>query len=191
MRLEINQTYARIGVERTPRRLEIETQRARLEFRQKHAKVNMDIELPRVEIDQSECFASAGLKGPVELTREAARRGHTQVIEYIGKTAADGRMLAAIERGGNPLKDIVVRDAYPQKLFNIDYIPKARPRITVTGGVQYDPERNSEGVNNGVEGTFVPGRIDIRVEPSRVRIYMEQYNSISISYKGKYVDGYR
>lgn len=190
MGITINQTYARIGIERTPFRLEMESQQAKLEFRQKHAKINIDTELPRIEIDQYECFASAGLKGTSDLAREAAQRGYQQAIEYIGKVAADGDMLAAIENGGNPIADIAARDAYPQHEFNVDFIPKARPKITVRGGIKFDPERNAEGANNGVDGTFIPGYLNIKFTPSRIRVYMAQYNSITIKYQGDYIDIY-
>jgi len=191
MGIEITQTYAKIGVERTPHRLEMESQRARLEFRQKHAEVNMHTEHLRIEIDQYECFASAGLKGPIDLTREAAQRGYRQAIEYIGKVAEDGDRLAAIELGGNPIADIAERDAYSEHDFNIDIMPKARPKINVKGGVRYEPERNAEGVNNGVDGKYIPGYLNIKYSPSKVSVYVAHKNAINIDYKGESIDTYR
>ncbi|MCX7841767.1 MAG: DUF6470 family protein [Clostridia bacterium] len=186
--LRIEQTHAKTGIESTPSRLEIETQNATLELKQKHAKINIRTELPKVLIDQYECFAEAGLKNTADFTREMAQRGYQQVMEFIAKTAADGDRLAAIERGGNPIADICERDAVPEHEFGLDTIPKSRPRIDVKGELTLDPERNSEGVNNGVEGSYTPGRVDISFTPARVSIYMRQYNSIRFSYAASNID---
>jgi len=189
MGISITQVHAKIGIERTPSKLEMESRMARLELKQKHAKVNIRTELPRVEIDQYECFASAGLKKPIDLSREAAQRAYQHVLEYIGKVAEDGDRFAAMELGGSPIADIAERDAYPEYEFNIDFIPKARPKITIKGGdVQIDPERNSEGVNNGVEGKFIPGDLKINYTPTRIRVYMRQYNQIKFDYRGQNVN---
>lgn len=190
MRLIINQVRAQIGIERTPGKLEMQSEIARLEIHQKHAKINIQSELPKVEIDQHEAFASAGLKGPLELTIEAADRGRQQVLEYIGKTAADGYALAAIERGGNPIADIAVRDAYPVHEFGYDYMPKVGPRFNVTGSVKIEAEPNGEGVHNGVEFNVIPGSLRYNYTPTRINIYMQRYPSISFSYQGNSVDKY-
>lgn len=183
MGLVINQTYAQIGIETTPGRLAIQTQDAKLELHQKHAKVNIHTELPKVEIDQYECFASAGLKGIRDLTKEITDRAYQQVMEYIGKIAEDGDRLAAIEKGGNPIADIAERDAYPEHEFGYATIPTASPKFTVKGGVKFDPEPNGQGITNGVEGKYSPGDVSISYTPAQVRTYMKQYASISIRYQ--------
>ncbi len=190
MGLTINQTYAAIGIDTTPSRLDINTEKARLQLHQKFAKVNIHTELPRVEIDQYEAFASAGLKGNSDLTKEAADRGYQQAMEYINKTSQDGYRLSAIEKGGNPIADIAVRDAYPTHEFGLDFIPKVGPKITVKGKVQFDAEKNSEGVDNGVSGTFIPGSVNINYTPGQVNVYIKQYNSISINYTGTNIDSH-
>jgi len=190
MRLEISQTYAKIGIDRTPSRLDIQSEKAKLEFRQKHAKINITTELPRVEIDQYECFASAGLKNDLDRAIEIAQRAYSQVLDFIGKTASDGDTLAAIENKGDPIPNIVERDAFPEHEFNIDFIPKARPQITIKGGVKYDPERNSEGAMNGVEGKYTPASINFNFTPGVVSISMKQYNSVKIEYRGNSIDTY-
>jgi len=182
MSIEINRTNAQLGIERTPSRLEMRSESARLELHQKHAKVNIRTELPKVKIDQYEAFASAGLKNCYDLIREISQRAYQHVLEYIGKVAEDGDTLAAIERGGNPIADIAERDAYTEHEFGYNYIPKARPKIEVTGSLKFYPERNAEGVNNGVEGRFIPGSLKINYTPAKVKIYMKQYPSISIKY---------
>jgi len=191
MSLVINQTQAKIGIERIPGRLDMQTQNPRLELHQKHAKVNIKTEPVKIEINQYKAFANAGLKNFQDLTKEAAQLGYQQAMEFIGKTAADGRMLAAIENGGNPLIDIAVRDAFPQKEFRNMHVPKAGPEFSVSGGtVSIEPEPNGEGIHNGVEGKYTPGDVIYSFTPTQVNIYMKQYNSISFEYRDSKVDIY-
>jgi len=84
-----------------------------------------------LEIDQSEAFASAGYKNMLDLFRESAQYARQHALEYIGKVAEDGDRFAAIELGGNPIAEMAESDAYPEKEFVIDYIPKVGPRFDV------------------------------------------------------------
>lgn len=188
MNLSISTTNIQLGIERTPARMDIESQNATLSFRAKQAKVNIHTELPMVVIDQYECFATAGLKNNYDFTQNVSQKAYQQVMEYIGKTAADGYTLAAIENGGNPIKEIAVRDAYPEHEFGIDFIPKAGPRIDFTGSIDIEWERNSEGTNNGVDGEFNPGSVNINFEPASISTYVKQYPSINIEYQENIID---
>jgi hypothetical protein len=103
-----------------------------------------------------------------------------QAIEYTSKVSGDGDNIAAIENPGSPLPDIAERDAFPEHEFVLDYMSKARPKITVTGGIQMASQRNGEGVSNGIEGTITPGDLKINYTPGQVKTSMQQYASISI-----------
>ncbi|MDP4179499.1 MAG: DUF6470 family protein [Bacillota bacterium] len=188
MGLIISQTYAKIGIETTPSNLEIKTNNAKLEIQSKRPKVNIHTEAPRVQIDQYECFASSGLKGPLDLTRDAAQRGYESALEYTGKLAEDGDRLAAIEKGGKPIVEIAVRDSNPEHEFGMVTMPAVGPKISVTGSIEIDPENTSEGVNNGVDGEFTPGEVNINFTPAKVRTYMAQYASVDIKYQDNKVD---
>lgn len=185
MALSINTIDIRLEYQRTPSNLGIETSNARLELHQKQARVNIETELPKVLIDQYECFATAGLKGNYDFTKEAAQRGYQSVMDYIGKKAQDGRMLAAIENGGNPIAFIARRDSFAEHEFVLDFIPKARPKIDVTGDIKIEPERNWEGVHNGVEGDYIPGSVSIDFTPAQININVVRYPSVEIRYMGK------
>jgi hypothetical protein len=187
MGLEISRVPARLNIETSPSRLSIQTQRAKLELSHKEAKIDIQTELPRVVIDQYECFATSGLMGPLDLTRQAAQSAMQQALNYASKVAGDGDSMAALENPSSPLPSIVERDAYPEHEFGLDYMPKARPRITVEGDVQISAQRNAEGISNGVQGEFTPGGVSMDYSPSQVRISMAQYPSISFRYtKGRF-----
>lgn len=179
MALSISRTDAKLYIETTKSLLSIQSRQAKLDLRHREARIDVHTELPKVEIDQYECFATSGLMGPIDLTRSEGQRAMQQALEYASKVAADGDSIAAIENK-DPLPSIAERDAWPEHEFGLDYMPKARPKITVTGGMKITPQRNAEGINNGVEGSITPGDLDINYTPSQVRISMQQYSSISI-----------
>jgi hypothetical protein len=183
MSISINTTSAAIGIDRTASRLDMQSQNAQLELHSNPPMVNIRTERPTIEIDQYECFASVGLKGPVDLTREAAGRANQNALEYIGKVVADGNRLAAIENGGNPIAEMAKRDATTTHEFGIVSLPTARPRITVKGSMQVDPGSTGQGMHNGVEGNFTPANLNINYTPEKVNIFMRQYASVNINYQ--------
>jgi len=191
MGIIITQTHARIGIDRTYSKMEIETQNARFKLHQNHAKVEIETELPKIEIDQYEAFASAGLKNHLDLAREIAQKGRQNALRYIGKVADDGDALAAIENGGNLIPELAKRDSYKTHEFNIDAIPKASPKVSVSGGLEIDfPQDYRRIIHNGVEGIFIPPYFDLKYTPDKIKIYLEQYASIKIDYVENKIDTY-
>lgn len=160
----------------------MQSSQAKLQLSHKEAKIEIQTEQPRVVIDQYACFASSGLMGPIDLSRDAAQRAIAQVKAFTSKVAGDGDSMAAVENG-DPMPGIVERDAYPEHEFGMDVMPSERPKITVTGSVQTNVQSNALGINNGVEGTITPGNIRINYTPSQVKISMQQYASITIDYQ--------
>lgn len=188
MGLSISHTDMQLGIDQIPASLDIRTQNAKLELHQTYAKLDVRTELPRVIIDQYECFADEGLKNNYDLLKDSSQRAYQHIMEYIGKVADDGDRLAAIERGGNPIAEIAKRDAFPEHEFGLDFIPKARPRFDVTGGIQIEPVLDSNGATNGVEGEYTPGRLDFNFQPAQLNIYVKQYPSVNIQYEGNTID---
>ena len=190
MAITISQTPALIGIDRTPGKMDMHTELPKLELHQKQAKVNIQTELPKVQIDQYECFADEGLKNNLDLAKDCTQRAYAQAMNYIAKTSEDGDRLSKIELKGTPLADIAKRDAFPEKEFGYDYIPKSAPRITaIDGSVKIDPEPNGQGPTNGVEGTYIPGSISYNYTPTQIKFYMKQYNTISFKYESDAHEG--
>jgi hypothetical protein len=191
MGLLISQTHARIGIETTPSRLEMQTRNTQVSAQHKIAKLNVRTETPQVIIDQHDAFASAGLMTNSGIIEEAAQLGKQQVLNYIGKTAEDGDRLAAIEKGGNPIADIAERDAFPEHEFGYDTIPKERPKIDIKGNLSFNPEPiNDFGMRNGVRFTVIAGGLRFSHTSAAIKIYIMQHPSIQMSYKGTKIDSY-
>lgn len=171
-------SWTRVNIETTPGRLEIETRNAQLELSRKQISLNIHTELPKVEIDQSECFASEGLKGSSDFMREVAQRGNQQALEFIGKVAKDGDMLSDIGKGGNAIVAIAMRDSNPQHEFGIVCMPSVRPQITVTGEISFNPDSiNGDGFLNGISGTYIPNSFYLKYTPSQIRMYTTKSSS--------------
>lgn len=183
MGLSIHTTNIQLGIERIPSRMQMETQNAKLELHQKPAKLSITSEKPKVLIDQYECFAEEGLKSTGDLLKEAAQLGYQQAMDFIGKTAADGNILAAIENGGNPIKDIAVRDSSPEKSFGMVCMPRSRPKIDVTGSLDMQWDWDQKGARNGVEMEYTPGNVNINFVPGKINISVLQYPSVNVRYE--------
>lgn len=191
MGLVITQTRAKIDVSTSPGRLEIQTNNADLKLHQKHAKINIQTDLPKVKIDQYEAFASAGLKNFLDLTLEERDLAKQHVLEQIATMAQDGDRMASIELPGNAIAEIAEKNAYTTNEFGLDYLPKVRPKITVSGGtLSIDPQRNGEGPHNGVEADYSPGKVSFNYTRSNVNIRMQQYNSLKFDYRPGKIDLY-
>lgn len=190
MGLTIHQSFAKIGIETTRARLEMNSTPPQVELRQKHAKVTLHTEHPRIQIDQREAFASAGLKNFLELTREQAEMAYNHVMEYIGQTAEDGDMLAAIEKGGSPIADIAERNAFPEKEFGFSVLPKTGPKISLIDGYVWMDPGESPGIHNGVEAEVTLGRVDSTYIPGDVKVYLQQKNFLNFVYEPNKIDLY-
>lgn len=183
MGLVINQTNARIGIETYPCRLDITTKPAQLDLRTKRIELNLHTELPKIQIDQHDAFASAGLKSVFDRSREYTGETRQHILEYIAKTAQDGKSYAAVENPVNAIAQIAKRDTFVEHEFGIVMMPSVRPEITVVGVQEFRPDINTgEGMQNGITGTFTPASVRIGFTPAQVRIYMQQYASMNISY---------
>lgn len=129
--------------------LEIQTNLAALFIRQpreprtiehQDARMFVEREFTVVEIDQSACFAEAGLKNALELSRENAELGRQAVLEGTARRAEEGDMLANIEAGFSAIAEIAAQNMDTAKDFNIAFIPQSRPVINVTGSFRINWE---------------------------------------------------
>lgn len=99
-----------------------------------YPKVYIDRELPKVIVDQYECFAEAGLKNNTDLSREFVEYARSQFLAGVDKIVSEGNRMARIEnRMPDAIPEIAFDNAMENKDWNIDIIPKSRPKIDVKG----------------------------------------------------------
>ena len=179
MPFRIQTTPALLGVQTTPGKMELQTVKAPLTLNIDAPRIEMDIRGPEIRIDQTEPFAEAGLKKPLRLTRDEVQRARSLQLEGIAQIASQGRQLANIQDGGNPIKSQATENAYGQftQSFRYGTIPTSRPRIDLIRG-----EVNIS-VNRGrVDNQTQKQEVRTTYTPAKVNIYLKQKNSIDIQY---------
>lgn len=182
--LRIEHTYGQIGIDAYNSELQIQSKLSKLNLQHSDAKIQIEKESPKVVIDQHECFATAGLKNVFELTDEAAQLGMQQSMEYAAKKAAEGDALANIKSKSNTIAEIARQNTVDQHEFNIDLIPKARPKIEIEGYIKFSLEKGQ------VVGNIEDGYIDINFSNPRLDMYLKVKPSLSIEYIGNNFDAY-
>lgn len=183
--LSIQQTYGQIG---------LEIQRAQLSIQQPKAEIKMHQELPKIQIektplqihiDQQDCWNEVGLKDFLTLTRDNAQMAKQIGLEAIASIAENGNRLMSIENGANPVVEMAVEISNPPPAdFNVDMIPKSRPKIEFTGG-----ELHFSTQEGRVEYQAIPQRPIIEMAAyHRVTGQMLRWPSITIEYLGNNLD---
>lgn len=191
MGLQISQTPTVINYETIPASFKHQTQNAKLELSYRKLQLNQRTELPKVLIDQSQCFSESGIKSSSEFWSEAAQLGKQQAMEYIAKAVDEGNFMADIYGGSpNAIAQISANNFIEMREFGMVTMPRSRPKIEVTGSLTLEPNVNGLGVLNGVDGTYTPGRVNFEFSPGKVNFYVKQYGKVNIEYVGNNVDKY-
>jgi hypothetical protein len=159
---------------------DIVQKKADLDIKQVHSKVRVEGTLPKIRIDQSQCFDEAGLKTPLNLTYANSDYARQQMLQAIGRIAEQGDELSNVHKRYNAIATQAYQNAYGQFEFdwNIDYIPKSRPKIDLIEG-QLDIKVEGGTVQNDT-------RINapqINYTPGKVSFYLKQQNSITMEYE--------
>lgn len=180
--LSISQTYGRIGIETQSSRPEFKSQASRLNLTHTNPQVKIEKQAPRVIIDQSACFSSAGLKNNAEIAADAAHAGYQQAMQYIAKCSSDGDMLANIKSKRNAIAEIAARDSIEMHEYDIVLMPSERPKIDVEGYIKVSVDKGK--INTDVE----EGSLDISFTKPQIRFFLLQKPSLNIEYAGKNFD---
>ncbi|MBM7615370.1 DUF6470 family protein [Alkaliphilus hydrothermalis] len=183
--IKITTQPALIGIERQEGQLSIQQNQHPMELSTTAPKLNLQIEDAVLHIDQSQCFAEAGLKNHMELTRAFTAKAKQKAIQAIGRIASEGQQMADIHRGNAIGRIAKQRSTTKEKQFDFDMIPKSRPQITVQEGrIDSSLERGTVDIQMG------DYRPQIDFQPDKVEVYLRQKNSINIEYVGNHLDTY-
>jgi len=184
MALQIRQTFGQIGIETQRAWMSIKQPAPKPHIEQKPPEVIIRRKLPKVYIDQTQCFAESGLKPPLQLARDFNQEGLKAIYEAIGRIAEEGTRMVRIEDEGNPIVDIAYEKAYKEYRFNMVQMPKSRSKIEWDiGYTKIDWEINPAKIEWEL---YTRAQIDLY--PHKVNIYLKQWPHIEIRYVGENVD---
>ncbi|WP_156807438.1 DUF6470 family protein [Effusibacillus pohliae] len=183
MRLEIHQTFGRIGLNIKRPEVVLNPDTPPLELEIAHPWIEIKRNgYSELHIDQSACFSDMGLKPPSEIGRQMYEWGQRDIMEGIARIVDEGNALGAIEMG-QTIGD-VARSAGDQPVeVTVAAVPSHRPEIQV---VYHPPDIE---VHLGeVKVRYRPWTVNTEVQLGSVRTYMTQYPSIQITAVGSVFD---
>lgn len=175
LKLQVNHTWPEIGINRTPARLEMTSPGYTLDMSVTQSQIKVTGTLPKITIDQSACFAEAGLKGLEGLRSELVAYSKSEMLASIGRIVDQGNELAGIPNAAGAISDQAYYNAFEQfdKEFNLGTVPTSRPRIEVVEG-----QTDVHVTPGTVENRTVPQKPTIHYQKGAVEVYMKKYGSI-------------
>ena len=148
--------------------------------------LRVDSKPPKLSIDQSECFAEAGLKDIKRMMSDHVSKAKQQLMEGIQIIVQQGNEMADVHNG-NPIPTQAKYNAYDRyvKEFNYGTVPKSRPKISVASGdvqVKVSPGK--------VENKSKPKPLRSSYERWKVDFYIRQRGRVDINYVKNQTDYY-
>lgn len=184
MRIVMQSQMALIGLKTNNAQMKQHYVQPVIEMETTTGELNMKVDLPKIEIDQQQCFSESGLKGILELSSDNVKAAVQQMYASVGRIADQGNQLSNFHEG-NAIADQAYYNAYDQfdNEFNMVTMPMSRPKITVIEGrVNMDPTRTQIKFNPKLS------KPELEYTPGRVDIYLRQKNELLIRVEGQNVD---
>lgn len=142
--------------------------------------LEMETQHPKIQIDQSQSFEEAGLKGIKAFMDDAVSYGRQIVSQGVVRIVDQGNGYIEIQSGYDPIPDQAEYNAYGmfEKEFNYSAIPQSRPAISLNKGQVTYNFRPGNVSNHSTES-----KVEMNYTPWQVSFHMKQYNSINFRYE--------
>lgn len=180
--LQINQEFAKIG---------IETKRASLEIQQPRAELQINQTPPSMVIDQgpgtlqinSEDFRSAlGIKSVFQMTSDIAFQSKQIALDAIGYLSEEGDQLARIEKG-TTIADLALQRQELGPMPIDDVGPPAPIKMS------YTPHPTTiDWKLGGADVSITPRYPNISFHDGSIDVYVAQKNWLQIDVKGQHMN---
>lgn len=184
--LDIQFSFGRLGIEYKRGNMEIKKDMmGGFELEKRAPELDINVEFPGIErIDLKAPFSEIGLADMPTLARQWYYEAKDLTWQAIEKIVQEGDALGAIERGIS-IADLAEQNAFPERDYNVDLIPKTPPKVYFRKG-NVDVSLKEGFVNVSVN----PFPVDISYEYARVRPYLEKppYIKITAVKVGEYMD---
>ncbi|MCG7407988.1 DUF6470 family protein [Paenibacillus sp. ACRRX] len=183
-RIQINQQFAKLGIESTGGQLSIETPVPKLEVSQKHVSVQMNHSDAQLEIDSRKAWSALGRARFEEVTDRIAQDSLQISMQNVANIASEGDRLMAFHNKQNAFAEIA-----REKMFREYPIQIAGPPSYDNVDVVYTPgELHTEWSPGSVSFQFERTKPQIDYYPGKVNPYLVQKNFIFFSSNGMQLD---
>lgn len=179
LQLQINQTWAQIGIKSTPGTLQVQNPGYTLDMSVTQPQIRVEATLPQITIDQSQCFAEAGRKGLTAFSADMVSYAKSAMLGSIARIAEQGNEMAALPNAVNVIAEQGYSNAYDQfeKEFGMVTIPTSRPKIGLKEGTVDIQVTPGEVVNN-----TTLQKTSLQYTKGAVEVYLKQRPSIDVRF---------
>ena len=185
-RLVISQTHAQLAIESKAAQLTPRQMRMQMSVSAQPASFQANVGLPKIQIDQTEAFASAGNKPVLRVSGDFYRESLQKGIDTIARIASEGVAFLRIEDRRNAAADIAKQSMEVDIRLSVTSMPSVPPQIDFTGSdfaLEWTPatmEVQWESIE-AVQSEYIPGQIYITLAPPpHIEITLEPGIEISL-----------
>ncbi|MCL2747422.1 MAG: DUF6470 family protein [Oscillospiraceae bacterium] len=176
-RIQIYQTPGAIRIETQPAQLRVhQSKRLALNIRQNRAALRVNSRPARLNIDQSACFASSGLKSPLNVASDFYSNAMRSGFDAISSIVREGLRFLRIEQGGNAVAEIAQTRGVKTRPLVMRAMPSVRPQISVEPG-----QLNMEWTPHSVDTSWEVIEGQSEFIPQQISVVMDPYPSIDIN----------
>lgn len=167
--IQISQTPARIQTSSTPGRLQVEQSPATLQLNQPRPEIRIDVQKGQLSIDQTAAWNAMNVKHIFTRISETANKGQQKALEGTARRAREGRELAAIENGGNPIVQQAKRNTERNIDTQIGWLPGPQSvrfsyqPAKVNVDMQATPMIRNNSHANPTRVTYTPGDVSTQL----------------------------
>jgi hypothetical protein len=179
--IQMNQTYARIGLRITQPVQEISQPSAVTSIRQEPAQMTIERQPSILEIDQEQAWNELNLKSPSTFNNDNVDYAEEQWLEAIANIAQKGDRLAAIKNHSDAIVEIATNQNIKEpRDFNIAFIPSYG-----SVHIQYTPaDLQINWQLGGAKIEIMQQKPVHNYTPGKTEIYMSQWPELHIDVQG-------
>lgn len=158
VRVQINSRPAILEMKVRLPQLRLQRKGGQFSLKARPPQLDQRMAYPEVRIDQTEAFASLERHGIYSFARKQVAAGRAAVQQAVARWTRDGDLLADPRSGVTIPKSAEKVWERGRREVNVDYLPKAPPKIDVLPG--------------RVEFQFIPGAVKVDKQPETLRAHL-------------------
>ena len=176
--IQITQTHAKIGLEISEPKVEINQENAQMEIKQTPAILNIEKSESQLYIDPTRAWEALAKWSSLKLGEVITQRRQQMALEAIAEIVSKGDRLAAIHQSGNPIAQMAEESVYKME------------EMYITGQPSYDNvdiffepgKLQIDWMRGGVDINVTPIAPQLQFTRGQVEVYLRQKNSIQFSF---------